>query len=87
MASKFFEDSVVEDSHESVTESGFFIEIWETNYHFHKRFPVLGDLSVGQLVFKIVQEIGKKVFPFFSKINLCDFAVFLERWEATNPEL
>ena len=63
MASNF----VIEDFETSEglpKDNGFILEVYETNYHFEKRFAVHGYNTVGQLILFIVQEIGKSLFSF-----------------------
>lgn len=37
-----------------------FITVIETNYNLEKRMPVEGIMSIGQLTFGVVEEIGKR---------------------------
>ena len=48
-----------EELDETVPDLRWQIEIHETNYQFNKLLPVKGDMTIGQLIFAIVKEIGK----------------------------
>ena len=61
MASNFISEDF-ETSEELPKDNGFILEVYETNYHFEKRFAVHGYNTVGQLILFIVQEIGKSFF-------------------------
>jgi hypothetical protein len=50
---------IYDQTDQPLTNAGWNIQVHETNYHFEKRFPVLGDLSIGQLIVLVVKEIGK----------------------------
>ena len=53
-------DFLSDDSEEEMPrDSGFLIEVHETNYHFEKRLAVHSYNTVGQLILIIVREIGK----------------------------
>ena len=68
MAAKFPDHEVWgaydETTDEPTVNNGWFIEVHETNYDFNKRFPVLGHISVGQLIVLVVKEIGKSLMLF-----------------------
>ena len=64
MASNFISEDF-ETSDELPKDNGFILEVYETNYHFEKRFAVHGYNTVGQLILFIVQEIGKSFFHIF----------------------
>ena len=63
MASNFISEDF-ETPDEVPKDNGFILEVYETNYHFEKRFAVHGYNTVGQLILFIVQEIGKSLFSF-----------------------
>ena len=63
MASNFVSEDF-ETSDGLPKDNGFILEVYETNYHFEKRFAVHGYNTVGQLILFIVQEIGKSLFSF-----------------------
>ena len=60
MASNFVSEDF-ETSDGLPKDNGFILEVYETNYHFEKRFAVHGYNTVGQLILFIVQEIGKSL--------------------------
>ena len=51
-------DSISED--QPLKEySDWWIEVHETNYQFQKKLPVYGQMTLGELIFLLVKEIGK----------------------------
>ena len=44
---------------EPIKDGSKWIEVYETNYKFHKKLPVHGQMEVGQLIFLMVKEMGK----------------------------
>ena len=52
-------DSISED--QPLKEySDWWIEVRETNYQFQKKLPVYGQMTLGELIFLLVKEIGKQ---------------------------
>ena len=76
MASKFISDDF-EVSEELPRDAGFILEVYETNYHFEKRFAVHGYNTVGELILFIVQEIGESLFFLFSFFLSFSFSIAL----------
>ena len=73
MASKFMTNS--DDHFEELIplrNFGWHIEVYETNYHFHKRFAVQGNQSIGQLIVLIVKEIGKLILVQYPIFTTCE---------------
>lgn len=43
----------------AVPNVGWYINVFETNLNLEKRVPVEGQLGVGQLIARVVDELGK----------------------------
>jgi len=71
MASNFISDDFEESE---LQDNGYYIEVYETNYRFNKRFAVHETNSVGQLILMIVKEIGKENHFLFK----CDLSVIID---------
>ena len=54
-----------EELNEPLPELRWYIEVHETNYQFTKQIPVKGDVTIGQLTFAVVKEIGKTLYFLF----------------------
>ena len=53
-----------EEVNEPLPELRWHIEVHETNYQFTKQIAVKGDVTIGQLTFAVVKEIGKNLVYF-----------------------
>ena len=42
-----------------IAETGWYVQVKETNYQRDQTVPVQGKMSIGELTLKVVEEIGK----------------------------